>query len=102
MTIHIEFLRTDSVEVIAEVTLEPGWFARIVFRKPTVRRFAVRTSCGWHWDDTGEGIDRDEPVGLRLEGTYYWAHEHPKRVAFAESRRRVRPDGTIKSIEPPS
>jgi hypothetical protein len=103
VNIEIEFLRCDSVEVIAEVTIRPSWFARWLLRRPDSRRFARRVIGTWVWDDTGARVwsvaRRDSRIDAALEATYYRHHEHPKRVAFAEAHRRVNPDGTLRSLE---
>lgn len=100
MNIEVEFLRCDSVEVIAEVTVYPSWFGRWFLRRPERQRFARRVIGTWVWDDTGEGVWTVTGPGSRIEAAldaaYYWHHEHPKRLAFAEANRRVNPDGTLR------
>ncbi len=106
MIVEVEFLRCDSFEVIAEVTVRPSWFARWILRRLDVHRFAVRVGGTWCWDDTGERVwsvvSRDARIEVALEAAYYWHHEHPRRVAFADAHRRVNPDGSLRPKPPPS
>lgn len=98
MSIEIEFLRCDSAECVAKVTIRPSWLRRLFGARDAVW-FAVRDLYGWHWDHTGDWIWREpgnHKVEAALKSAYYWRYEHPRVVALVEAQRRVNPDGTLR------